>query len=270
MSKGGAELGQRAEREIDDAVSRLASAGELLVALDFDGTLAPLIDDPANSRALPESHAAVLELASAPHTRVAYVSGRALESLERVADVPDSVLLVGSHGAEFRLDGADGHPPLSEDDTSALERMKQALDAVADAAPGVWIEVKPAGFAVHTRRLDDRHAERVVAEVMRVIDGGFPGATVRAGKDVLEMSVLSATKGDGIARLRDYTGADAVFYAGDDVTDEDAFAALDQRDIGVKVGSGETRAQYRIDGPREFALFLGRVAESRIARLGSV
>ena len=66
---------------------------------------------------------------------------------------------------------------------------------------------------------------------------------------MLEFSVRSTTKGEAVEHLRRYTGADAVFYAGDDVTDEDAFAALLPHDVGVKSGEGPTEAAFRVAGP---------------------
>ncbi len=82
-------------RELVGAVREIARVKRLLVALDFDGTLAPAVDDPEQARAVPEARAAVLALLELPGTRVALVSGRSLRSLERVSGLPDSVLLVG-------------------------------------------------------------------------------------------------------------------------------------------------------------------------------
>ncbi|MFB2351101.1 trehalose-phosphatase, partial [Priestia megaterium] len=86
------------------ALRELARVPRLLVALDFDGTLAPEVDSPEKARAVPEAHDAVLRLMRAPRTRVALVSGRALRSLIEVSDLPDDALLVVSHGIEIRLD----------------------------------------------------------------------------------------------------------------------------------------------------------------------
>ena len=86
------------------ALRELARVRRLLVAVDFDGTLAPEVDSPEQARALPEARDAVLRLIALPGTRVAVISGRSLTSLMQVADLPDSVLLVGSHGIEIRLD----------------------------------------------------------------------------------------------------------------------------------------------------------------------
>ncbi|HEX3679655.1 MAG TPA: trehalose-phosphatase [Galbitalea sp.] len=82
-------------RELVGALHELARVKRLLVALDFDGTLAPEVDDPETARAIPEARAAVLDLLELPNTRVALVSGRSLASLEQVSNLPDNALLVG-------------------------------------------------------------------------------------------------------------------------------------------------------------------------------
>jgi len=82
---------------------------------------------------------------------------------------------------------------------------------------------------------------------------------------VLEFAVRSTTKGEAIEHLRRYTAADAVFYAGDDVTDEDAFAALQPHDVGIKVGPGETAATFRVAGPAELSRALAALAAARSA-----
>ncbi|HEY5231196.1 MAG TPA: trehalose-phosphatase, partial [Galbitalea sp.] len=82
-------------------------------------------------------------------------------------------------------------------------------------------------------------------------------------KNVLEFSVRTDTKGDALEHLRAYTSANAVFYAGDDVTDEDAFAALGPDDFGLKSGVGETVAAHRVAGPLQVAQVLALLAEFR-------
>jgi trehalose 6-phosphate phosphatase len=80
---------------------------------------------------------------------------------------------------------------------------------------------------------------------------------------VLEFSVRSTTKGEAVAHLRTYTDADAVLYAGDDVTDEDAFAALGTGDLALKSGPGETIAEHRVPGPEQVAAALTLLARLR-------
>ncbi|PJJ55256.1 trehalose 6-phosphate phosphatase [Compostimonas suwonensis] len=249
-----------------DALTELGGAEHVLVALDFDGTLAPEVDTPDEARALPASAAALRALEALPRTSVALVSGRSLESLERVAEAPASVLLVGSHGVELRLGDADRHPPLSGEEEATAVRLEQTLRDVADGFDGAWVERKPAGYALHTRlsSADDARAAQELARIR--VEAAFRGLTPRVGKNVLEFAVRSATKGDGIAALREFTGATAVLYAGDDVTDEDGFRALGAGDVGIKVGEGETAAAFRVTGPEAMAEVLRLLAESR-ARL---
>lgn len=251
--------------DLETALLRLAAAEHVLVALDFDGTLAPFVDDPEHSRAIPEAIDAVLRLLDVSHTTVAFVSGRAVDSLQRASKAPDGVLLVGSHGAEYRFDGVDTHPPLSDDDSERVAALSTVLAAVSADHTGTWVETKPAGFALHTRGLSAEAESRAnEAARLAVANAALP-VKVRNGKDVLEFSILSVTKGDALRHLRDYTGATAVLYAGDDVTDEDGFAALGDGDLSLKCGEGDTRASYRVASPIDVAAVLARLAEERAA-----
>jgi len=248
-----------------EALRELARQPRLLVTLDFDGTLAPEVDDPDTARALPEAREAVLRLAALPGTRVALMSGRALASLDAVAGFPPDVLLVGSHGAEFRLDNENVLAQLGPDDEADLATLERILDRIAGEHERVWVERKPVGFALHTRLADEENSR-----VARLLALGEVGAAldpedvkIREGKNVLEFSIRGSTKGEALEHLRNYTRAGAVFFAGDDVTDEDAFAALGPEDVGLKSGPGVTLANFRVPGPAEVALVLARLAECR-------
>jgi trehalose 6-phosphate phosphatase len=256
-------MAEQLPRALIGALSELARTRRLLVALDFDGTLAPEVDSPEQARALPESRDAVLRLLALPNTRVALVSGRALRSLIEVADLPDNVLLVGSHGIEIRLDDPMDRVSL---DTAELERvdvLHEVLGEVADSIDQVWLEVKPAGFALHTRLATDHNSRVAHLVALSEANAEIEGLTVREGKNVLEFSVRSTTKGEALEHLRRYVAADAVFYAGDDLTDEDAFAALLPHDVGVKSGPGPTEAAFRVAGPVEIATVLRTLATFR-------
>ena len=250
-------------RELVGALNEFARFKRILVALDFDGTLAPEVDDPEKARAIPEAREAVLRLLELPNTRVAMVSGRAMASLEAVTDLPDNTLLVGSHGVEIRLDNEDDHVPLDAAEKKRVKALHDVLGEVADSFDQVWLEHKPLGFALHTR-LATEHNSRVahlvaLSEAQAEIDD----LKIRAGKNVLEFSIRSTTKGEAVEHLRGYTDADAVFYAGDDVTDEDAFATLQPHDIGLKSGAGDTIAAYRVAGPLQVAQVLALLADYR-------
>lgn len=252
-----------------DALRELAATDRLLVALDFDGTLAPEVDDPERARAIPEARAAMLRLLAVPDTRVALVSGRALASLQRVAGVPDEVLLVGSHGIELRLDTPDARLALNPAEVARVRELGIMLGEVSDSVDGAWVESKPAGFALHTRLATDADGRSAHRLALQRAEAELPPLTVRRGKNVLEFSVRSTTKGEAVGLLRDHTAATAVFYAGDDITDEDAFAALGEGDLGLKSGPGETVAHFRVSDPEAVAAVLHELADLREARARS-
>ncbi|UCR89119.1 trehalose-phosphatase [Mycetocola spongiae] len=256
------------DRELSRDLESFCRAETILVALDFDGTLAPLVDDPMSARALPESVRAIGELAELERTRVALVSGRDLASLDTLFPSSDRVLRIASHGGEYRLDG-EGAPPLSAAERERVEALAAGLAPPIAAVPGAALERKPAGVAVHTRLADPAQAAALQHAVREWITHHDPLLAERTGKDILEYSVLPAHKGEGIARLRDFTRADAVFYAGDDVTDEDAFAALRPGDLGVKCGFGPTLASRRIADPEEMASVLRALVNFRIRALAA-
>ncbi|MFJ4296730.1 trehalose-phosphatase [Curtobacterium sp. NPDC089689] len=250
---------------LSSALETLAAAPRLIVALDFDGTLAPFADDPAQVGALPGSWAAVLTLQRARDTEVVLVSGRSLDGLARVTHAPESMALVGSHGVEWRVDGHD-EDALTDDESARVQRLGAAIDEVATRYPGVRIEHKPAGVGVHTRAVDAETAAAADAEASRVAHEVDDAVLERGGKDILEFAVRHVTKGDAIDRLRELRGADAVFFAGDDVTDEDGFRVLRDGDVGVKVGEGDTLARYRVADPAALTDVLKQLARARATR----
>jgi trehalose 6-phosphate phosphatase len=252
-------------RELVGSLRELARVPRLLVALDFDGTLAPEVDDPEQARAIPEARSAVLALLELPATRVALISGRSMASLESVTDLPDSALLVGSHGIEIRLDHPGDTVSLDTTEIRQVNLLNEVLGEVADSFDQVWLESKPAGFALHTRLATDHNSRVAHLVAMSEATAEIDNLKVRKGKDVLEFSVRATTKGDAVEHLRNYTNASAVFYAGDDVTDEDAFAALGDGDFGLKSGAGETLASHRVSGPHRVAQVLALLAEFRDA-----
>jgi len=280
-------------RDLTAALEPLAETPVLLVALDFDGTLAPLIDEPMSARALPASKEAIARLAALPDTVVAYVSGRMLADLRIIGEHDDDspVYLAGSHGAEFwypasgpereeRTSVAEedsaagsvlspGRSPLddqaAEDDVDA-DALRAAADGLVADIDGAWIEHKALGFALHSRMSTAADAARATSVIDALVAERAPGWRRRTGQDILEFSSSHAGKDAAIAVLRETTGATAVFFAGDDVTDEDAIAHLGPDDLGVRVGPGETSARVRVADAQELAGVLSTLARMRAAR----
>ncbi len=230
------------------ALDGAAATARLLVASDFDGTLAPIVSNPADARPLPHAADALLALAGLPSTSVALVSGRALATLRELSSMPAAVNLIGSHGAEF--DSGFAHPI----DRDLLERITASLTTIASSRPGVTVEPKPASVALHVRNAseaDGADALDAARTAAREWD-----AELTEGKAVLEFAVISTDKGEAIDIVRDRDDATAVVYFGDDVTDEKAFRRMRDGDVAVKVGPGETLAGYRVESPEDVAAAL--------------
>jgi len=102
-----------------------------------------------------------------------------------------------------------------------------------------------------------------VLDAVRTGPAQLPGVESTAGKAVLEMAVVQVSKGAAIDTLRTRLGADAVLFVGDDVTDETAFARLRPGDVGVKVGEGETAAEYRVSAPEDVTEVLETLLAAR-------
>ncbi|MDQ1423304.1 MAG: hypothetical protein QOD72_802, partial [Acidimicrobiaceae bacterium] len=236
-----------------------ASTPVLLVACDYDGTLAPIVDDPSHALPMPEAVAALRTLASLPDTHVAVISGRSLRDLAVLSRLPSEVHLVGSHGSEFDLGFAT---TLSDDARQRLTTVRAALTAIADRTPGAWVESKPASAALHVRTSSPEDAERAVRQALAG-PGRLNGITAREGKRVAELLVVGTNKGRALTQLRHNVAAGAVLFIGDDVTDEDAFRTLAGPDVGVKVGEGPSLAAYRVDSPTDAAVLLARICDLR-------
>lgn len=249
--------------ELSAALTDLAAYEAILVCLDFDGCVAELVADAASARPVPENARAIEQLSTLPGVTIAYVSGRPLEDLQTLAAPPAGTILVGSHGAEVDL--GDDAPGLQLDamQETARRTVLEALTTVAADHEGAWVEHKPAGGAMHVRKVADPETGEHILDEARAALAMVDGAHVKEGKQIVEAVVVHATKGEAITELRERLSPGAVFFAGDDVTDEYGFAVLAGHDVGVKVGEGETAAGLRIAAPADLAGVLDTLTELR-------
>jgi trehalose 6-phosphate phosphatase len=226
--------------DLRDSLGRLRDRRPLLVASDYDGVLAPLVDDPSAAAPLAGVADVLARLAAVPGVTVAMVSGRGVDDLRTTSGFGGPLRWIGSHGAEF-----DG--PLAGDLADRRDALRDQLAPLVAGTLGARLEVKPASVAVHVRQVADPDGARALLE--RIRSNADASLTLKPGKDVLELAVTDADKGSALRRLRAELGAAAALYLGDDRTDEDGFRALDVDDVTVKVGHGETAARHRVDDP---------------------
>jgi len=231
--------------DLQHALTAIAQTPRLLVTSDFDGTLAPIVNNPADARPFPAAAEALVALAALPDTTAALISGRARGVLKELSGMPDSVALVGSHGAEFDTGF------VREIDTDLLATITATRRDIAAGRPGVTVETKPASVALHVRNADPADGDAAFAAA-RAAAASWD-AHLTTGKAVLEFAVIVTDKGEAVDELRRRHDATAVVFLGDDVTDEKAFRRLRDTDIGVKVGPGDTLARYRVAAPEDVA-----------------
>lgn len=247
-------------------ITQLSRTPRLLVAIDFDGTLAPIVPRPEQAVADGEAIGTLLAIAGLPQTDVAVVSGRALRDLRERVKPPAHVWLVGGHGAEIEGPRYERHPPDLE---PVLDGLMTQLRGAAPESSGFLLERKRASVAVHYRAVDEARAERAVKTIAQEIAPGVE-ARVRHGKMVIELLVWDADKGSAVTKLRALTAASGVIYAGDDVTDEDAFRVLGQTDLAVKVGEPPTEADVCVPGLADIRELLATVLSERRRYLAEI
>ncbi|WP_427385632.1 trehalose-phosphatase [Janibacter sp. G56] len=234
--------------ELVEALEAATALPRLLVASDFDGVLATFVQDPADARPQEGTMATLLALADLPGTTTAVVSGRDLDTLTALTglDPAGPVNRIGSHGAQTSRAGATF--ALSAAQSERLDAVGATLARIARAHPATRLEHKPAAIVLHTRGLSDEDAAAAEADAMAAVER-LPGVAVLHGKAVIECSVVLADKGTALRELATEVGADSIVYLGDDRTDEDAFEAMTESEVSIKVGPGQTLAHHRIDGP---------------------
>jgi trehalose-phosphatase len=217
----------------------------LLLALDVDGVLSPIVSHATAARLSPGVAEALTALACRPDLDVALVSGRSLDGLHQF-DLDPAIIVVASHGAEVR---GDPPPMMTQAQARLLTQLTELACRAADqAGDGAWVEPKPTSVCLHVRQAaaaSGSHARDALLRAASEIDG----ATVKPGKSVVELMARPADKGRALRALRERTMPRAVVYAGDDMTDEDGFRSLEEGDLGVKVGLGATHATRRLPDP---------------------
>ncbi|MFC8512979.1 trehalose-phosphatase [Streptomyces sp. NPDC057257] len=265
----------RAGRDGLDAI--LANPGRSVIALDFDGTLAPIVADPEQARAHPDAVPALARLAPKVAS-VAVVTGRPADVAVRhggFAGVPglEHLTVLGHYGAE-RWDAVSGEvtaPPPHPGVAAVRAELPGFLDR-AGAWQGTWIEEKGRAVAVHTRRATDPQAAFEALRAPLTDLATRHGLIVEPGRLVLELRPPGMDKGVALLDHVRETAATAVLYAGDDLGDLPAFAAVEKlRSDGVPgvlvcSGSDEVtelreRADLVVEGPEGVVGLLRALAD---------
>jgi trehalose-phosphatase len=234
----------------EEVLEAVPGLRESVLLLDFDGCLSWLVDDPHD--AVPADGAVEALERIATTTRLVLVSGRPVSFLRTVVPGELGVAYAGGHGAEYAR-GTDEVAPLVDVDTvrGHRDRAVEDLEDLLADAPGWYVEVKPTGVAVHSRRAEDPDA--YMEEVREVLGRhtGDDDMVVLPSHEVLELRPSGVDKGTAAEHL---LGDDERIPVslGDDVTDEDMFAvAVARGGMAVMVGTEprRTHARHRVPDP---------------------
>jgi trehalose 6-phosphate phosphatase len=243
--------------QVEELVGTIARRADRAgIFLDLDGTLAPIVPTPDLARVLPTVPDVLARLAR-DLAVVAIVSGRHSADIRSIVDV-SGIVAVGTHGLE-------DEPPMPDDVLRAIEEVAEAV--------GAWVERKGAAVAVHFRGLDDPLAAATAAEPALAAVAAAHGLELIGGKRILElMPAGRPRKGGAVERIVRERSLGAAMFAGDDVGDLDAFAALGRlRAEGVWTCAVIARgpetsdevaaaADLAVDGPEGVVALLGRLA----------
>jgi trehalose 6-phosphate phosphatase len=232
--------------------------------LDVDGTLLAIAPTPEEARPEPRLLPLLARLQREAEGALALVSGRRLASIDALF-APLQLPAAGLHGWERRL--GDGTFVPRHEPTALLQRLRSRLAAYAAARPGLLLEDKGGSLALHYRLVPQRGP--ALLRLARRLAVAEPALRIIAGRKVVEFQPRGADKGQAILAFLEeppFAGRRPVF-AGDDVTDEDAFAAVNRGGgLGVKVCDGETRtrataAHFQLEGVPALHHWLEEVAE---------
>lgn len=266
-------------RSIDESLPRaLELAREALadgpagLLTDFDGTLSPIVTDPALSRLVEGAHGALATLANRLAV-VAIVTGRAPADARRMAGVP-GVLIAGNHGTEWLEPGAD--EAVAPAGSAELRTGLDAVLARLPEIPGVVIEHKGSTASVHFRSAPDpEETLRLILEALGDVEEH--GFRIGHGRKIVEIRPMGlGDKGTAVHEIVQRYGLRGAVVMGDDITDLDMFRAVAElRDagslrgaiIGVAGPGGETprevsaAADVVLGDPEEAAAFLALLAQ---------
>ncbi len=250
----------------DELTTALERNDELLLLLDYDGTLVPFTATPELARPDAALIHLLRSLAGRPDTEVHIVSGRGREALEQwIGSLP--IWLHAEHGFWSRQPGQAEWTPAADIHASWREPVLAILRDITARTPGSLIEVKAVAIAWHYRMADLETGARRANELRIHLNQLLSNQPVEilAGNRVLEIRPYGVHKGRILAPMSSEREARTTILAiGDDRTDEDLFTSLLPDAISVKVGPGSTRARFRLESTSSVRALLQMLAETGV------
>ncbi len=248
-----------------DNMAQVCADKNIILFLDYDGTLAPIVNSPWEAVLSQENRELIEWLVLIPRYQVVIISGRTLVDIKQMVGI-EGVIYIGNHGWEIEGSSMHFESLISVKVSSTMEKIKYELITELSSIPGVFVEDKGMTLSVHYR-MAARDKEFLVRRIFEHICMPYCRQNiikVHEGKKVLELrppvewdkgkAALWLLRKQEILRGK---GNVLPIYIGDDTSDEDAFRVLKNKGITVFVGtSGSSEAQYYLAGPQEVTEFL--------------
>lgn len=213
--------------------------GEKLVLLfDYDGTLTPIVEHPWQAQLAPSTRELLSELAAQPNVHVGVFSGRRLDELEQLVNLPQ-LSYCGLSGIEMRLDGNLQVHPTASERVPLIDEITRRLAAIEHVYPGAWVEHKRYGFTVHYRGVEAALLEEVRKRIMGFLESWSRQLRIIEAPMAVEALVGGTwTKGEAVRKMLELVGEPAfAFYAGDAPNDQEAMDAVTAHG-GIALGVG--------------------------------
>jgi trehalose 6-phosphate phosphatase len=238
----------------------LSDPRQLALFLDFDGTLVAIADHPDAVQLDLATRQALVHLDRILGGAIAIITGREIAAVDRFL-APLHLSVAGVHGLTRRDAQGRMYAPVVEGGLTAA--VEGAVAPLLMKYPALVLEYKYGAVALHYRSHPE--IENRCVELMEQAVDKLSGIELKRGKMVVEAKAVGGNKGAAIADFLNeapFTGRQPVF-AGDDITDEDAFVLVNARDgISIKIGPGDTSATYRVAGTTEFLIWLRQLPSS--------
>jgi len=248
-------------------ILKLSGQREFFIALDYDGTLTPIVSRPDLAVLSEEMRETVRNLAKSQS--VAVISGRDLEDVRNLVKL-DNIIYAGSHGFDISsMDRKKEGFQMGKEILPELDSAEKALHSRVDRITGALIERKRFSIAVHYRQVEDGDIS-LIEEIVDEVLNKFKSLTKGKGKKVFELKPdIQWDKGKALLWVLDALERDLenslTIYIGDDITDEDAFRELKGKGIGIIVKDNEpdrtTFAEYALNNTSEVGRFLGLLTD---------
>ena len=227
---------------------KVTQSEKILLLLDYDGTLTPIADRPEDALLPSRTKDDLALLLQIPRYLVGIVTGRAVDDVAALVGIED-VIYAGNHGLEILYPGGCWVHPEAARLRPKLAEIRERLNEELGHIPGLLLEDKGVTVSIHYRLVAGDPREEVQRGAQKVLEPFAVNFQLTEGEKVLEVRPAvffhKGTVIHTITQMVNVKESDLVIYIGDDETDEDAFAALKPKDIGIRVGeSASSRAAY--------------------------